>query len=162
MASPQKNKAKEADDADLQIPIQKTNPLVYVGAGVAVLAIGGVVAFTMLGKDEKKPNEDIAAAVHSARVAADEAKAKQKEQERHLELAAKAWAVASEKERAAAAASAAAAAAAAEEEESKAVAGGKPAGGGAAPPKPAGGPSKNDLDKLDELGSAVNSELGGK
>ena len=159
MAAPQKNKATEANDADLQIPIQKTNPLVYVGVGVVLLAIVGVAAFSMLGKDDSKPDTDIEAAVHSARVAAQEKKAKQKEQEQHLELAAKAWAVASEKERAAAAASAAAAAAA-EEEETK-TAGGAPVGGGAAPaaPKP-GGPSKSDLDTLDELGSAVNSELG--
>lgn len=155
---PNKNKAANADDADLQIPIQKTSPLVFVGVAVVVLAIGGVAAFSIFGKSEKKPPTDIEAAVNSARVSSAEAKAKQKAQEEHLELAAKAWAIASEKEKAAAAASAAAAAAAAEETEAK-TGGGHPTGGGAAPPKPTVG--KSAVDELDKLGSAVNSELGG-
>jgi hypothetical protein len=154
---PNKNKAANADDADLQIPIQKTSPLVFVGIGVVVLAIGGVAAFSLFGKSDKNPPTDIEAAVNSARVSAAEAKAKQKAQEEHLELAAKAWAIASEKEKVAAAASAAAAAAAAEEAEAK-TGGGRPSGGGA-PPKPKAG--KSELDELDKLGSAVNSELGG-
>ncbi len=157
MAASPENKAKSAEDADLQIPIQKTNPLVYVGVVVGVLIIGGVVGFTVFsGDEEKEPDENLAASVHSARAAAAAAKAKEKERERHLELAAKAFAAASEKERAAAAASAAAAAEAEEEEAATKSGGGKPSG----PAKPAG-PNKSDLDQLDELGSEVNSELGG-
>lgn len=156
MATPEKNKP---DDVLDELPIQKTSPLVYVGIAVVVLVLGGVGAYTVFGRGEEKPKADMAAALHSARMAAAEEKAKQKEKEEHLELAAKAWAAASEKERAAAAASAAAAATA-EGEEPKGdgpVGGGAPAGG--SPPKPKG-PSGNELDELDKLGSAVNSELG--
>ncbi|MFW5741150.1 MAG: hypothetical protein ACOC1F_12370 [Myxococcota bacterium] len=153
-----KNKASNADD-DLQIPIQKTNPLIYAGIAVGVFAIGGIVAFTVFGKDDPKPDADLATAVHSARLEAAEAKAKEIERRKHLELAAKAFAAAEEKEKAAAAASAAAAAA--EEEETVATSGSAPAGGGAPPPPKPAGPSKSELDQLDELGSAVNSELGG-
>lgn len=154
MAAPSKNKAA---DADLDtIPIQKTNPLVYVGVAVVVVGLAGAGIYSFAIKGDEAPKKDIAAALQSARAAQANEKAKRKAQLKHLELAGKAWAAASEKERVAAAEAAASAAAkaakAAEEEEKKA----KPHGGGKAVPK---GPSGGDLDELDKLGSAVNSEL---
>ena len=165
MVSPPKQTKRATaadDDADLQIPIQKTSPLVFVGIGVVVLALGGLGLFVTRGKEEPKPDGAIEAAVHSARMTADEVKAKREAQLEHLELAAKAWAVASEQERAKAAASAAAAAAAEESNPPVAAAGGgkTPDTPGAAPP-PKKKASSSDLDQLDKLGSAVNSELGG-
>ncbi len=150
MAGPSKNKAA---DADLDtIPIQKTNPLVYVGVAVVVVGLAGAGIYSFAIKGDEAPKKDIAAALHSARAAQANEKAKRKAQLKHLELAGKAWAAASEKERVAAAEAAASAAAKAEEEEKKAT----PHGGGKAVPK---GPSGGDLDELDKLGSAVNSEL---
>jgi hypothetical protein len=163
MASPPKQTKQAADADDLQIPIQKTSPLVFVGIGVAVLALGGLAFFMTRGGEEPKPDGALEAAVHSARMTADEAKAKREAQLEHLELAAKAWAVASEQERVKAAASAAAAAAAEEANPPVAVAGGgkTPDTTGAAAPPPKKKASNSDLDQLDKLGSAVNSELGG-
>lgn len=153
-----KNTASASDDLDM-IPMSKTSPLVYVGIVAGVVLIGGAIAYATIGRSEK-PSGNVDEAVASARVAAMEAKQKEAAQREHLELAAKAFAVADEKTKAEAAAAAAASAAAAEAEASKgggAVAGGTPG----APPRPKG-PSGNEVDELDKLGSATNSELGGK
>jgi hypothetical protein len=167
-APPSKSQPKNtanASDVDLDvIPMQKTSPLVYVGVVVGIMVIGGAIAFATLGRS-KKPEVSVDEAVASARIAAAEAKQKEAAQREHLELAAKAFAVAEEKEKVAAAASAAAAAAN-EEAHPGAVAGATPGGGTPgegtpAPPKPKG-PSGGEVDELDKLGSAVNSELGGK
>ncbi len=159
MATPSKPKPSNQPDDEYQLPIQKTNPLIFVGVGAAVVLLAVVGFLLTRGKQESKAEGDIEAAVHSARITADEAKAKREAQLEHRELAAKAWAIASEQERAAAAASAAAAAHA--EEKPPTVAAGEPKDPSGAAPPPKKKASSNDLDQLDKLGSAVNSELGG-
>lgn len=161
-----------ADDTDLDhIPIQKTSPIVYLLAVVALLVVAGLGAFMMYSKKADKAKADAAAAAFaSAHAAALESKAAEEEKRRQMELAIKALEVGSEKEREAAAAAAAASAAAAEDTEGAApktasVGGAPPAGGGDAPPAPTpkrGGPASKDLDDLDKLGNDTNTALGGK
>ncbi|MCL2823093.1 MAG: hypothetical protein FWD57_03800 [Polyangiaceae bacterium] len=144
------NQASDPYEPEFQLPIRKTNPLVFIGIGAIVVAAIGIFVLTSRGKPAEKPQSDLQAAAESARMSESQAKAQREAQIEHLERAAKAWAIASEQERAAAVASAQTEPPAAEN---------KPQSGGGAAPKRGSGAA--DLDQLDKMGSAINSQITG-
>lgn len=160
--SKQARKDPSPDD-DLQLPMNKTNPI-WIGVGiVAVLAIGGYAVFKLAaGSGSKQP-----APAASVQMPVDD-KAKEEARREHLELTAKAMAALEEKKREQAAASASAAAAPAPPGNTPVAASepaapgpaAQPAAPAAAKPKPKG-PSADDLEALDQLGKDTNSQLQG-
>lgn len=147
----------DADDADLAVPMNKVSPVVWAAVGVVALGIVGGVVYMLVGRPEP-PKVDYQSAIYSAQVAADKAKAEQQQRLEHLQQAQKAWQIASEQQAAQAQPSDNAAENAGQATPSSAHASGTPAGQGKAKPK--SGAGANDLEQLDKLGSAVNSELG--
>lgn len=134
------NKAAAADDLDA-IPIQKTSPIVYVVAGVAVLLVGGLAIYGLAGSGKGKQQQarDIAAQVDSA--AAQKPPMSEKELREFQAMNARAMANLDEKKKQ----EEAAAAAKKEAEAAEAEAAPKP-GAGAAPKGPS--PKAADLDKI--------------
>lgn len=153
--APAANAKSTVDDIDLQIPMNKTSPLVWIAAVLGVALVAGVLFF-VFGRTKEQPSVDTASAVHSAQLAAQEEKAHQQERIEHLQQAAKAWEMASEEEKKKKAEKAQNA----EKEEDKAA--GVAQGQGASQPSRRGaksGARASDLDQLDKLGSEVNSQL---
>lgn len=146
-----------ADDADLLVPMKKVSPVVWAALGVVAVGIVGGVVYMLAGRSEP-PKTDYQSAIESAQIAADKAKAEQQQRIEHLQQAQKAWQIASEQQAAQQAPSDNAADNAGQGAPSSGQASGSTAGQGKAKPKSAAGAS--DLEQLDKLGSAVNSELG--
>ncbi len=174
------SKPVPADDADLdQLPIQKTSPVVYGIAAVAVAVVIGLVGFSLHGKSQEREKAAAAAAsIESALQLAARAKAERDEKARQADLAYQTLGAAQAMEgqgKPAAAASTAAVPPTADAPPTgggktpapgTAVAGATPPAGGdpaPAPTKPKrGSASSKDADDLDKLGGATNTALGGK
>ena len=151
---------------DSVIPMQKTSMTTYVAVGVGVLAIGGIVAVTSMGRadaEAEKKAAEIAAQANKK----DTTKMTAKERREHMKMTALAFQKAEEAQ-AAKKAEAARKKAAEEEAEARAkVAAAAPRGGGdapAAPREPAPKPvnkkaAKKQMDGLDSIGSDIASAL---
>jgi hypothetical protein len=159
MAGQNKGPAGAAADAD-GIPMQKTNPMIFIGIGGAVVLLGGALLWASSGSDE---TEKKAAEIKAAANAEAPAGMTPKEQAEHLkrtQLALqKLEASAAEKKKAADEAAAAEAERAAAAAPAAQPASGSGDNSGSAAPKPAKPASKKDLDGLDSIGSDISKGL---
>ncbi|MBX3184974.1 MAG: hypothetical protein KF915_20295 [Polyangiaceae bacterium] len=153
MSDHQPSPAEDAEDA---IPVKGIKPLYLgIGAGVALLAVIGLVLSSVVGGN-KLPEDRTPAGVAVA--PADTSKMTPEELKAHLEMTRKAIQV-TDAEEAQAKARAAAAKKAAEEAQAEADAPKKTGGGAAGPaPKPGPAPGKQAA-KLDDIAAEITGTL---
>lgn len=167
MAQPSKNPpVKAADDSLDAIPMKKTNPMMALAIGGAVVVVIGVIAVTSM---KKKDKIDPAAAASVGAVST--VGMTPEELKKHIELTRKAMEESAADDAKKKEAEAAKAAAAEAEKEKSAPAGGAaPAGGSPAPVAKAGGdepakpkaPTKTQkkvMSDLDKMGSDITGGL---